>query len=191
MATPCGCALGATLSDLFDSQPTLTGPTLTIRATTPGDWSELFAVASDPLVWEVHPSRDRWQEPVFREFFSDGLASEGMLTVRETASGSVIGSSRFSTEFAEAGELEIGWTFLARAHWGGTANREMKHLMITHAFDSFGTVIFYVGADNARSRRAVEKIGGRLITRPAHPSRPNHVVYAIGRDDFHGLIQPP
>lgn len=174
---------------MFDPQPTLTGPTIASSPAVEADWVELFAVAADPLVWELHPSPDRWREDVFRQFFSEGLASGGMLTARDTASGAVIGSSRFSTEFAEDGEVEIGWTFLARAHWGGSTNREMKHLMLTHAFDEFGTVIFYVGENNGRSRRAVEKIGSRLIDRPAHHGRPGHVIYAMQRDDFHGLLQ--
>ena len=173
----------------FDSQPTLTGPTLTLSPTTQDDWARLFAVAADPLIWEVHPSSDRWQEGVFRTFFEDGLASGGMLTARQAASEAVIGSSRFSTAFAEAGEVEIGWTFLSRTHWGGATNREMKHLMLTHAFASFATVIFRIGATNVRSRRAVEKIGGRLLDRPADAARPGHVVYAIQRADFHGLIE--
>ena len=172
-------------------QPTLTGPTLTLSPTTPNDWGELFAVAADRLVWEVHPSADRWQEQVFREFFAEGLASGGMLTARHTASGAVIGSSRFSTESTEDGEIEIGWTFLSRAHWGGATNREMKHLMLTHAFGFLGTVIFRVGENNGRSRRAVEKIGGHLVDRPAPDSRPDHVTYAIRRDDFDGLVELP
>jgi RimJ/RimL family protein N-acetyltransferase len=176
---------------VFDPQPTLTGPTLTMSPAVPDDWAELFAVGVDPLVWEAHPSSDRWREDVFRQFFSDGLASGGMLIARHAASGAVIGSSRFSTEFAEDGEVEIGWTFLSRAHWGGSTNREMKHLMLMHAFDTFGTVIFCVGDNNVRSRRAVEKIGGRLVERPAHDARPDHVTYAIRREDFHGLIDPP
>lgn len=176
---------------VFDLQPTLAGPSLTLSPTTPDDWAGLFAAAADPLVWELHPSSDRWQEDVFRAFFSDGLASGGMLTVRDTSSGAVIGSSRFSTEFAEEGEVEIGWTFLARAHWGGATNREMKQLMLTHAFGTFDAVIFCVGESNVRSRRAVEKIGGQLLDRPAVESRPEHVTYSIRRDDFRGLIDLP
>jgi RimJ/RimL family protein N-acetyltransferase len=170
----------------FDPQPTLTGPTLTLSPTSHDDWDLLFAVAADPLIWEVHPSPDRWREHVFREFFADGMASGGMLTARDTASGEVVGSSRFSTAFAEAGEVEIGWTFLSRAHWGGATNREMKHLMLTHAFASLETVIFCVGERNGRSRRAVEKLGGRLLDRAAHAARPDHVTYAIRRADFRG-----
>jgi RimJ/RimL family protein N-acetyltransferase len=173
---------------VFDFQPTLTGPTINLRGTTSDDRAELFAVASDPAIWELHPSRDRWQEPVFEEFFQDGLASGGMLTVRESSTGAVIGSSRFSTGFVQEGEVEIGWTFLSRTHWGGATNREMKHLMLTHAFASFPTVVFWVGRDNIRSRRAVEKIGGSLLDR-AREDRASHVAYALDRERFHGLIE--
>jgi len=173
----------------FNSQPTLAGPTLTLTPATPADWAALFAVAADPLVWEVHPSSDRWQEPVFQAFFDDGLASGGMLVVRERATNRVIGSSRYSSEFTEPGEVEIGWTFLGRDHWGGATNREMKHLMLTHAFESLGAVIFRVGEANGRSRRAVEKIGGQLVERQSgDPRDSDHVSYVIRRDAFRGLI---
>lgn len=56
-------------------------------------------------------------------------------------------------------EVEIGWTFLDRSCWGGRYNREMKQLMLEHAFDVVDAVVFRVHSDNARSRRAVEKLG--------------------------------
>ena len=55
--------------------------------------------------------------------------------------------------------VEIGWTFLARAYWGGRYNGEMKRLMLEHAFRSVDRVIFIIGPENRRSQRAVEKIG--------------------------------
>src|SRR5437667_4975649 len=50
--------------------------------------------------------------------------------------------------------------FLARSHWGGIYNREMKQLMLRHAFQFVNSVIFLVGPQNLRSQRAMEKIGG-------------------------------
>jgi len=55
--------------------------------------------------------------------------------------------------------VEIGWTFLGRAYWGGRYNGEMKRLMLDHAFRSVNRVIFVIGPDNRRSQRAVEKLG--------------------------------
>ena len=168
----------------FDPQPTLTGPTVTLSPLQPDDWEALFAVAADPLIWAVHPAHDRWQEPVFRRFFADALASGGCLVIRDRTTGAVIGSSRYDRTRVEPGEVEIGWTFLARAYWGGATNREVKTLMIAHALRSFDAAVFYVGETNVRSRRAMEKIGGELLSdrtidfdMAGVPT--SHVVYAI------------
>lgn len=176
----------------MDMQPTLSGPTLTLRPMTTEDFEALYAVASDPLVWELHPMSDRYQLPVFKKLFDESIASGGALVTIEKASGKIIGSSRFSTDFAENGEVEIGWSYLARSHWGGPTNREMKHLMLSHAFGGYPNVIFRIGEHNLRSRRAVEKIGGELLDRrQVHQLTDRelvHVVYAIRREDFRGLI---
>ncbi len=169
----------------LDLQPNLTGGLIALRPATPDDFDALFAVASDPLIWEVHPAHDRWQEPVFRRFFADGLASGGMLIATDRASGAVIGSSRYDFGRAEPGEIEIGWTFLARSHWGGRHNGEMKRLMLDHAFGSVERVIFLIGETNIRSRRAIERIGGYLTDRRHHAEMAGqpvvHVIYAIDR----------
>lgn len=176
----------------FDFQPALAGPTLMMRPAQFDDWEALYTVASDPLIWEVHPMNDRWQEPVFRKFFEEGLASGGALVAIDRASGAIIGSSRYSTAFAQPNEVEIGWTFLSRDYWGGSTNREMKHIMLAHAFGGYDRVIFRIGEDNIRSRRACEKIGGQLLRRrmvtPMGDRELVHVVYAIDRDRFSGLL---
>lgn len=102
----------------MNRQPILDGERVLLRPLTEDDWNALFAVASDKELWAVHPSHDRWQEPVFREFFADALAHGGALAIIDKASGAIIGSSRFqfSDRLAEKGALEIGWSFLARSH---------------------------------------------------------------------------
>ena len=173
----------------MDRQPTLQGERLLLRPLRPDDWDALFAVASDPLIWEVHPAHDRWQEPVFRAYFDDALAQGGALAVIDKRSGAIIGSSRFQNlDPAEGGSVEIGWTFLARSHWGGSYNAEMKRLMLAHALREVERVVFRVGETNVRSRGAMEKIGGRLTDRidvtqlPAGPAK--HVIYEIDRASF-------
>lgn len=145
---------------MFELQPTLTGSLLRLRPLRPDDWDALFAVASDPLIWEQHPIKERYQEEVFRGFFREALESGGALIAIDAADGRVIGSSRFHGYDEGKSEIEIGWTFLARSHWGGACNREMKALMLEHAFRFVTRVLFLVGPLNRRSRRAVEKIGG-------------------------------
>ncbi len=168
-----------------DRQPVLEGDRTILRPMSEDDRESLFAVASDRLIWEVHPAHDRWQRPVFDAFFDAGLASGGALTILDRASGAVIGSSRYDCWLPEADEIEIGWTYIARAYWGGAYNREIKALMLAHIHRFVGTATFMVGADNIRSRRAMEKIGG--VLRPdvhvrvmAGVERP-HVVYEIRR----------
>src|SRR5437870_2631898 len=144
----------------FDLQPVLKGKLLELRPLRPEDFDDLYAVASDPLIWEQHPSKDRYKEEVFKEFFREALESGGALIALDSKDGRVIGSSRFHGYDKGKSEIEIGWTFLARSHWGGIFNREMKRLMLRHAFQFVNSVIFLVGPQNLRSQRAMEKIGG-------------------------------
>ena len=148
---------------VFDLQPTLVGSLITLRPLREEDFSDLFAVASDPLIWEQHPNWDRYKEDVFREFFRVAMESGGALVAIDNAEDRIIGSSRYYGYDPELSEVEIGWTFLARKYWGGVYNGEMKQLMLQHAFQFVESVIFLIGPENIRSRKAVEKIGGILV----------------------------
>lgn len=147
----------------FDLQPTLEGRLLRLLPLQPEDWDRLYAVGSDPLIWELHPQRDRYKEEIFRVFFREALESGGAFIVIDRKDGSVIGSSRYFGYDELKSEIEIGWTFLARSHWGGVYNGEMKQLMLHHAFKFVNSVIFKVGPQNWRSQRALEKIGAVRI----------------------------
>lgn len=160
----------------FALQPTLTGELLLLRPLRPEDWDFLFRAASDPLIWEQHPASDRYKEQVFRDYFQSGLDSGGALVAIDRSTGAVIGSSRYLEYDPIKREIEIGWTFLVRSHWGGKFNAEMKRLMLNHAFRFVDTVLFQVGPENQRSRKALEKIGAMLTDRQG---RPGHVVYTI------------
>ena len=138
----------------FDLQPMLRGELLRLRPLRPEDWDDFYAVASDPLIWEQHPIRDRYKEDVFRGFFREALESGGALIVIDSKDGRVIGSSRFHGYDKDRSEIEIGWTFLARSHWGGVYNEELKQLMLGHAFRFVESVIFLVGPHNVRSQKA-------------------------------------
>jgi RimJ/RimL family protein N-acetyltransferase len=166
----------------FELQPILTGELLELRPLRAEDFDALFAVASDPLIWEVHPEPDRCTEPVFRRYFDGGMESGGAFLILDRADGRVVGSSRYADYDEAASEIEIGWTFLARSHWGGRYNRELKDLMLRHAFRFVDRVIFKVGPQNVRSRRAMEKIGGVEIGLRPDSRGGESVVYAITRD---------
>jgi RimJ/RimL family protein N-acetyltransferase len=159
------------------------GELVRLRPIEAADWAGMFAVASDPLIWEVHPEQDRYKEENFRLFF-DGALSSGMgLTILDRASGEIIGSSRYHGFDPELSEVEIGWTFIARRCWGGAYNREIKRLMLDHAFQFADTVVFWVGERNWRSQKAMSKIGGVLRSgmrdRAYRGRNARHVIFEI------------
>lgn len=172
----------------FDLQPTLTGPRVTLRPIRSSDWDGMFRAAANPRVWELHPVRDRYTAPVFREFFDGALASGAALTIVEHGSGTIMGSSRYHGLDPMAREIEIGWTFLGVDYWGGSYNREVKALMLAHAFRFVDTVVFWVGETNLRSQQAMQKIGGvrrgGLNPRVLNGVSYQHLVYAITRNAF-------
>jgi shikimate kinase/RimJ/RimL family protein N-acetyltransferase len=163
----------------FDLQPVLRGSLIELRPLRPDDFAELFTAASDPLIWEQHPAHERYKETVFREYFTEGLESGGALIAIDLRSGKVIGSSRFHGYDPVNSEIEIGWTFLARSYWGGAYNREMKQLMLRHAFRFVDKVVFLIDPENLRSQKAVEKIGAiRSPSRIDHHGQ-KRLVYQI------------
>ena len=173
---------------MLNRQPQLAHPEIVLSPAGAADWPALFAAAHDPAIWEGHPAHDRWQEPVFRAFFDEGLASGGMLVAREPETGTVIGSSRFDFSRADVGEVEVGWTFLVRRHWGSRSNHIMKALMVGHALQAVERVILLIGETNIRSRTAVTRIGaqptGRQMTAQLSTGPVIHLYYAIDRAGF-------
>src|SRR6266576_329530 len=144
----------------FDLQPNLKGELIELRPLASEDWDDLFSVASDPLIWEQHPESDRYKEDVFKIFFREALECGGAFVIIDTKSQQIIGSTRFYGYAPEKSEIEIGWTFLARKYWVGRYNRELKQLMLAHAFEFVENVVFLVGENNVRSQKATEKVGG-------------------------------
>jgi len=144
----------------FDLRPNLIGELIELRPLRPEDWNDLFAVASDPLIWEQHPESDRYKEEIFKVFFREALECRGAFVIVDTTSQQIIGSTRFYGYDPEKSEIEIGWTFLARKYWGGRYNRELKQLMLNHAFKFVESVVLLVGENNIRSQKATEKVGG-------------------------------
>jgi RimJ/RimL family protein N-acetyltransferase len=147
----------------FDLQPTLHGSLIDVRPLKQDDFDSLFAAANDPLIWEQHPDRDRYKRDVFEAFFNSAIESKGAFAVIDCNSGRVIGSSRYCNLNPAECEVEIGYTFLERAYWGGAYNGELKKLMLDHAFQFVDRVVFLVGKDNVRSQRALQKIGATVI----------------------------
>jgi RimJ/RimL family protein N-acetyltransferase len=153
-----------------DLQPSLRGSLIELRPLCLEDFDALFQAASDPLIWEQHPERERYKREVFQKFFDSAIESKGAFAIIDLKSGKIIGSSRYYEYDSVKREVEIGWTFLERAFWGGAYNRELKSLMLDHAFGFVDRVIFRVGENNLRSQKALQKIGARFLTRAELPA---------------------
>lgn len=145
---------------LINWQPSLTGSLIHLRPLQESDFEALHQAAADPLIWEQHPERNRYERDVFTRFFRSGMASKGALLITDAKSGAVIGTSRFTGHSqSNGGAVEIGFTFLTRSYWGGLYNRELKQLMLDYAFARVESVYFVIGQCNQRSQRAVQKLG--------------------------------
>lgn len=147
----------------LDLQPAIGNALVRVQPLQRDDFERLFAVASDPLIWEQHPNPDRYQRAVFENWFRGALESRGALLVFDADSDALIGSSRFYDYDPAASVVLIGYTFLARSHWGGRYNPALKQLMLEHAFGSVERVLFHVGESNRRSRIAMERLGARFV----------------------------
>jgi len=147
----------------FDLQPILKGALVHLRPLVIEDFEALYAVASDPLVWEQHPEPLRYRRDVFQKFFDGAMESNGAFAVMDIASGRMIGSSRYYGYYPAQREIKIGYTFVAREFWGAGYNPEMKKLMLDYAFPHVERVLFEIGETNIRSQTAIRRIGAQLI----------------------------
>ena len=174
--------------EVIDLQPTLTGDLIELRPLRSVDFDALFSAASDPLIWEQHPESDRYQRDVFQKYFDGALESKGAFAIIERKSGRIIGSSRYCNLDLTNREVEVGWTFLERQFWGGSYNRELKKLMLDHAFKFVDRVVFVVDERNFRSQKALEKIGAGFLKKKHLPARDgiaaSNLVFVVTRESY-------
>ena len=123
------------------------------------DFESLYMAASDPLIWEQHPNKNRYQREAFENYFKGAIESGGAFLVKDAQTNEVIGSSRYSDYAAATNTVSIGYTFFSRSHWGKGHNYALKKLMLDHVFQFVETVTFYIGAENKRSQVSIERFG--------------------------------
>ncbi len=152
------------------------------------DFEQLFVVASDPLVWEQHPNKDRYKREVFENFFQGAMESGGAFKIIEQNTGEVAGSTRFYDYNAEDNSIFIGYTFYGTKFWGSKLNPQVKKLMLDYIFQYVDKVNFHVGKDNIRSQKAMEKLGARKVdeVNVAYFGEPEklNVVFEIRKEDY-------
>lgn len=173
-------------------QPILSNDFVRLQPLQKGDFEALYAVASDPMIWEQHPNKNRYQKEAFTNYFEGAMQSEGAFLVMDVAYGNIIGSTRFYDFNAEQSSVFIGYTFIAKAYWGKKVNTAMKQLMLAHAFQYVDTVLFHIGAENIRSQIAMQRIGGvkkreLVVAYHGEPDKLNFE-YAIEKKDWIGNV---
>jgi N-acetyltransferase len=148
----------------FDLQPThLQNQLIKLVPLQETDFEELYIIANDELLWEQHPNKLRYQKPIFQNFFEGAIQSKGAFFIREATTNEPIGSSRFYDYNPETSSILIGYSFIGRKYWGNGYNKAVKKLMMDYAFQYVDTIYFHIGANNIRSQKAMEKIGGIKI----------------------------
>jgi len=147
----------------FEFQPTLENEIVKIVPLKPEDFEALYAIASDPLLWEQHPNKNRYKREEFEVFFKGAIESKGAFLVYDKVTNLPIGTSRYYEVEGQENLISIGYTFIARDHWGGVYNPAMKKLMLDHAFQFVDSVVFHIGAFNIRSQKAIERLGAIKI----------------------------
>ncbi len=170
---------------MFEIPLVLENELLRLEYLTEQDFEKLYAVASDPLIWEQHPANDRYKREVFKEFFDGAVQGKAAFMVYCKANNELIGSSRYY-ECMPNESVAIGYTFISRKYWGGTYNTSLKKLMLEYAFRHVPKVLFHVGIHNMRSQKAVGKIGGIFVREtigPAPSIRPSYE-YVLTKAEF-------
>jgi len=151
------------------------------------DFENLFAVASDPLIWEQHPAKDRYKKDVFQLYFDGAVSSGSAFLITDKLTGQVIGSTRYYDYKPEKSGIAIGFTFLARQYWGGLYNKSAKKLLLDYAFQFVDNVYFHIGPDNIRSQRAILKIGAVKINEVEienNGQKSLHYEYLVQKQDW-------
>ena len=166
---------------------TLEDNLIRLKPLTEHDLDALYAVASDPLIWEQHPTKDRYKKEVFQLFFDGAITSHTAFLIIDKASNSIIGSTRYYDYKPENSSIAIGYTFLATTYWGGKYNKASKKLLLDYAFQFVDKVYFHIGATNTRSQIAVANIGAIKVNEvdfDYYGKKVLHFEYLIEKKDW-------
>lgn len=145
----------------FNIQPTLENDRVMLVPLKEEDFEAVYAVASDPKVWEQHPNKDRWKKEVFRNFFDGAMQAPGAFKIIDKATGEIAGSTRFYDYNEVENSILIGYTFYGTSFWGTGMNLSAKKLMLDYIFQFVSKVYFHIGAVNVRSQIAIGRLGAR------------------------------
>jgi len=110
--------------------------------------------------WLADLPRDGSYE-AFRDWIGETMRRPASLTFAILLAGEPVGVSGYLDIRPEHRGIEIGRTWIGKAHQGSRVNPESKYLLFRHAFETLGAVRVQLKTDlrNVQSQRAVEKLG--------------------------------
>ena len=146
---------------------TLEGHGIRLEPLTDNHTEALAAAAADGRLWELWVTSI--PEPAgMADYVGTALKGqrEGHMlpwAVRELASNTIVGSTRYHDIVPALDRVEIGYTFYAHSRQRTNVNTTCKMLLLAHAFDTVGCKVVGLRTDsfNFRSQRAIEGLGAK------------------------------
>lgn len=146
---------------------TLEGRGIRLEPLTHEHRDALTAAASDGKLWDlwftVIPEPDKTTQ-----YIADALAGQesGQMlpwVVRDIASNTIVGTTRYHDVILAADRVEIGYTWYAKRVQRTNVNTTCKLLLFTHAFETLGCKVVGLRTDNFNfaSQRAIEGLGAK------------------------------
>jgi RimJ/RimL family protein N-acetyltransferase len=153
---------------MIQVQPTvLEGRGIRLEPLSEAHHDALVAAASDGRLWELWYTAVAAPEGM-RDYIANALKGqrEGHMmpwVVRDAASGTVLGSTRYHDIVPAIDRVEIGYTWYAQSRQRSHVNTTCKLLLLTHAFEALGCKVVGLRTDNFnfRSQRAIEGLGAK------------------------------
>jgi N-acetyltransferase len=146
---------------------TLEGHGIRLEPLTLEHHDALVAAAADGRLWEL------WYTSIptaaeTGDYIAAALAGmeQGQMlpwAVRDLATGTIVGSTRYHDIVPSVDRVEIGYTWYAASRQRSHVNAACKLLLLGHAFDDLGCRVVGLRTDNFnfRSQRAIEALGAK------------------------------
>jgi N-acetyltransferase len=153
---------------MIDVRPIiLEGRGIRLEPLTVAHHDAVAAAAADGRLWELWYTTVPRPEEVAAYIASalQGQADGHMIAwvVCDSATGAVIGATRYHDIVRTIDRVEIGYTFYAQSRQRTGVNTTCKLLLLTHAFETLGCKVVGLRTDgfNFRSQRAIEGLGAK------------------------------
>lgn len=128
----------------------------------------LFSIGQEKADWAYMPTpafsvREDAQKWVRQALELRDSGTHVTFVLLHAGSGEIMGSTRYLNIRPRDRGLEIGYTWLGKAHQRTRTNTEAKYLLLQHAFETLGTHRVELKTDlrNSRSQKAIERIGAQ------------------------------